>query len=146
MKKLTLAIALLLMSTLSFAQETQIQKDIRHLLEISGSGELGLQVANQMVGNYKLMLPNVPDKFWDEFMASIQPDDLIELVIPIYEKYYSLGDIKAMISFYNSEVGKKMISVTPMIMQESMVVGQAWGAELGEQVIIKLQKEGYSLE
>lgn len=44
------------------AQETAKQKDIRHLLKITGSGELGAQVMTQMMGNMKRSMPNVPER------------------------------------------------------------------------------------
>ena len=62
-------------------------------------------------------------------------DEMIELVVPIYDKYLTHDEIKIIITFYETPVGKKMIAVLPQIMQESMAAGQQWGKEIGERVV-----------
>jgi hypothetical protein len=65
------------------------------------------------------------------------------MAVPSYEKYFTHADIKELIRFYESPIGKKLISVQPKIMQECMVAGQEWGRKLGEKVAKKLQEQGY---
>src|SRR6266568_3956440 len=119
MGKLLAAIGVVCMlSGAVHAEETQKQKDIRKLLKITGSGELGTQVMSQMVGSMKKAMPQVPEKFWGDFLKEVRTDELIR--------------------FYESPTGKKFVSVLPKITQESMVVGEKWGRELAERVIKKL--------
>ncbi|MDB4969183.1 MAG: hypothetical protein JWN44_4872 [Myxococcales bacterium] len=120
------------------AEETQKQKDIRKLLKITGSGELGTQVMSQMIGSMKKAMPNVPDKFWGDFMKEVRTEELIDLIVPVYDRNLAPDDIKELIHFYESPTGKKFVSVLPKITQESMVVGEKWGRELAERVIKKL--------
>jgi hypothetical protein len=35
-----------------------------------------------------------------------------------------------MLKFFSTSAGKKLISVQPVIMQESMIIGQQWGQQL----------------
>ena len=63
------------------------------------------------------------------------------LTIPIYQKHLTQEDIAALNKFYDSPAGKKMIKVQPLIMQESMAVGQAWGQKIAQEVINKYQAE-----
>lgn len=123
--------------------DTEIQKDIRELLVLTGSGELGVQVMSQMIAYFKESYQAAPVEFWDQFMDEVQADDLINLILPIYEKHYTHQNIKDLIAFYKTPIGKKSIEVLPSITQESMTVGQQWGAELGENIVNKLKKEGY---
>jgi hypothetical protein len=123
------------------ADETQKQKDIRKLLKITGSGELGTQVMNQMVGSMKKAMPQVPEKFWGDFMKEVRTDELVDLIVPIYDRNLSHDDVKELIKFYETPTGKKFVSVLPKITQESMVVGEKWGRDLAERVIKKLQAQ-----
>jgi hypothetical protein len=43
---------------------------------------------------------------------------------------YSEEDIKAMIKFYESSIGKKMSQNAGELAQKSLVAGQEWGQEL----------------
>jgi len=117
--------------------------DIRRMMDLSGAGKLGVQVMNQMISAFKQSMPGVPDKFWKDFMAEVDPNELVEMAIPSYDKYFTHDDIKELIKFYESPVGKKLTSVQPQIMQECMTAGQEWGRKLGEKVAKKLQEQGY---
>jgi hypothetical protein len=123
------------------APETQKQKDIRKLLRITGSGELGTQVMAQMIGNMKKAMPQVPEKFWGDFMKEVHTDELVDLIVPVYDRNLSQGDITELIRFYESPTGKKFVSVLPKITQESMGVGEKWGRELAMKVMAKLQAQ-----
>jgi uncharacterized protein len=123
------------------APETQKQKDIRKLLKITGSGELGTQVMGQMIGNMKKAMPQVPEKFWGDFMKEVHTEELVDLIVPVYDRNLTQGDVTELIRFYESPTGKKFVSVLPKITQESMVVGEKWGRELAMKVMAKLQAQ-----
>jgi uncharacterized protein len=124
--------------------ETQKQKDIRKLLKITGSGELGTQVMSQMIGSMKKTMPQVPEKFWGDFMKEVHTDELVDLIVPVYDRNLTHDDVKELIRFYESPTGKKFVSVLPKITQESMVVGEKWGRELAMKVVNKLQSSQQS--
>ena len=123
------------------APETQKQKDIRKLLKITGSGELGTQVMSQMIGNMKKAMPQVPEKFWSDFMKEVHTDELVDLIVPVYDRNLTQNDVTELIRFYESPTGKKFVSVLPKITQESMGVGEKWGRDLAMKVMAKLQTQ-----
>ena len=125
----------------SRAPDTQKQKDIRKLLKITGSGELGAQVMSQMIGNMKKAMPQVPEKFWGDFMKEVHTDELVDLIVPVYDRNLTQGDVTELIHFYESPTGKKFVSVLPKITQESMGVGETWGRQLAMKVMAKLQAQ-----
>jgi len=135
-----------LLSGAVYAEETAKQKDIRKLLKITGSGELGTQVMGQMIGSMKKAMPQVPEKFWADFMKEVRTDELIDLIVPVYDRNLAHEDVKELIKFYESPTGKKFVSVLPKITQESMVVGEKWGRELAERVIKKLNAQPATAE
>ncbi|MFH1132152.1 MAG: DUF2059 domain-containing protein, partial [Pseudomonadota bacterium] len=67
------------------------------------------------------------------------PKDLIAMVIPIYDQHLSHADIKGLIQFYQSPLGKKFVSVQPQILNGTMKAGQKWGMQLGQKIIKEVQ-------
>jgi hypothetical protein len=128
-------------TTMARAEETAKQKDIRRLLKMTGSGELGAQVMVQMLSNMKKSMPKVPDKFWTDFMKEVRTEELVDLIVPIYDRNLTGEDVKELIKFYESPTGKKFVAVLPKITQESMGVGEKWGRDLAERVLKKLQSQ-----
>ena len=126
-----------------FSQNTSKTENIKLLLEMTGSGKIGVQVIENTVSNFRKSLPDVPEEFWDNILKEVNPDALVKLIIPIYEKYYTEDDIKKVIEFYQSPVGQKMISTMPQLMQESMKAGEIWGKEIGQKVYDDLKMKGY---
>jgi hypothetical protein len=55
----------------------------------------------------------------------------------------SEADLKEIIKFYESSVGKKLAQKTPVITQESMQAGQQWGQVIAGKVMKKMQEKGY---
>lgn len=145
MKKLLLLAFVVVFSSTSFAQTTTNTKTekIKKLLVVSGTGELGVQAMKNMVTMFKQSYSNVNDEFWNEFMIEVSADELIELLIPIYDKHYTEEDVAQLIVFYQSPLGKKMVQVMPGISQESMAAGQEWGKKMGEKVVNRLKEKGY---
>ncbi|HEX4461745.1 MAG TPA: DUF2059 domain-containing protein [Polyangia bacterium] len=136
-------LATAMMSQTAHAQtpETAKQQDIRRLLKMTGSAELGTQVLTQMLANMKKSLPNVPEAFWADVAKEIHTEELVSLIVPIYDQNLSQEDIRELIKFYGSPTGKKFVSVLPKITEESMAVGQTWGNQLVQKVITKLQSQ-----
>jgi hypothetical protein len=87
----------------------------------------------------------VPAEVWDDMEKDMikEMDDLYEKVAVIYDKHFTEDDLKAIIAFYESPIGKKMVKETPEIIRESMDVGRIWGEEIGRKIGEKLEKKGY---
>lgn len=126
-----------------FSQSVSKTNDIKRLLEITGSGKLGVQVGQTMISSFKQSYPNVPEEFWNNFLKELNSDVLINMIIPIYDKYYSESEIRELTEFYQSALGKKVIATMPQIMQESMQAGQSWGRAIGEKVYTNLKEKGF---
>ena len=72
------------------------------------------------------------------FLEKATAEALIELVVPIYVKHLDLETIEAAIKFYETPAGAKLITATPIITQESMVAGQAWGLQLAQEILAEM--------
>jgi hypothetical protein len=71
------------------------------------------------------------------------------MVVPIYAKYFDHREIKELLKFYQTDLGKKTIKVWPLILQESMLLAQDWWKSLApvikEKVNERFKKEGIEL-
>lgn len=117
--------------------------EIRRLIELTGAAKVSVDVMRQMIAPIRATYPNVPEEFWDDFLKQVNADDLIDLVVPIYDKYYSLQDIHDLIAFYQSPVGQKTIKVLPQLSAATINAGQEWGRGLADQIMKKLREKGY---
>jgi len=56
----------------------------------------------------------------DDVRAVLSVDEMLEAVIPIYQRHLTTEDVNAILAFQNSPVGRKMVSLQPVMMQESV--------------------------
>ncbi len=112
---------------------------IKKLMEITGVGDLSVQMMQQMILSLKQQAPNTPHKYWVDFMSEIDPGEMENLVVPIYQKYLTEEDVVAINEFYSSPVGKKLIRHQPDIMRESMALGQRWGQDFSRRVALRIR-------
>jgi len=118
MKKLLLAFAFVLVSQIGFAQENASKEDVSAVIEKSGN-------SGQMSAARTQMLTMIPQ---DKHAAFLVDFDILmkkvnDATVEIYMQEYSKEDVKAMLAFYNSPVGKKMAEKSEKIAtksQESM--------------------------
>jgi hypothetical protein len=116
------------------------------------------QMANQMVSQYltnmipafKAIAPDASEsevkvwlkKFQQKFQQKFDVRALIEIeVIPIWDKYYTVEDLKAINAFYESAVGQRLLAVAPMVSQEAVQAGMEWGAKIGKETGEEIARE-----
>ncbi len=117
--------------------------DVQRLMELTGSKKLGEQVLDQMFLQLKSQLPKVPEKFWQDTRQSLNINEMLEAMVPVHARYFTDGEVKELIRFYESPLGRKLTEVTPKISEESMVEGQKWVLKAGQMIEKKLDGAGY---
>jgi hypothetical protein len=118
------------------------REEINKLLQLTGMEKLMQQVNRQMISALKAQIADVPEIFWKKFEERADHvQEFIEQIIPLYDKYYTLEDLKAVNAFYSSPTGQKLLSTLPQIMQESMKLGQEWGERLGKEAAEEAARE-----
>ena len=146
MKKTLLIISLLVLTTtITFAQNSY-KTTLKEMIQVSGAEASYKGVVSQMMTMFKQQKSTVPAEFWEELtteMNKIAVDQLVDLVLPVYQKHLTEEDVKGIIAFYKTPVGKKFAEQTPLITQESMAAGQEWGKKIGATVVKRLQEKGY---
>jgi hypothetical protein len=124
---------------------------IRNLFGVMGTKDSMKQVMDSMSGSIRPLLESslppgeyraqLIDLFFQRLQVKLRVDDLLELVIPVYDKYFSLEEIEGLTKFYQTPLGKKAISVLPQVLLESQTAGKKLGQEMGRQSMIEVLEE-----
>ena len=76
-------------------------------------------------------------------------NELIDETARIYASHFTEAELKSMLTFYQSPVGRNMIAEEPKALDESMANAGNWGDKLSEEVItkmrIEMKKRGHDL-
>jgi uncharacterized protein len=143
-KLLFLSALLVFTATSAFANiSAEKRQEIDRMLNLVGMQALADQMMEQMVASFRTTMKDVPANYWDDFSKKFSTADFLERIVPLYDKYYSLEDLRAVNAFYSSKAGQRILKTLPQIMQESMAIGEAWGKEIGERVAndIRIESE-----
>jgi hypothetical protein len=148
MKKILVCMILVLGVTLGIkcSEPKDYKATLKEMLVVSGSDKTFEMVVPQMIEMMKPQLPQVPGEFWEEMekeMKNTAFNDLVDMLVPIYQEYLTQEDLEEVIKFYQSPAGKKLGSSAPHISMATMQAGQQWGMRLGQKIQAKLQEKGY---
>ena len=132
------------------------EDDIRHLLEVTGAAAIATQSMDEMEKSMKPLIANalppgeyrdqLVNLFFEKFRANRDPQQLVELIVPIYERYYSDDEIKGLIQLYQTPLGQKMLSVLPKVAAESQAAGAQWGQQIGRETMMQVLAEHPELQ
>lgn len=146
-KVLTVFSFLLIISFSTFGQvDTEYSKTLKNMFEVSGSEESYQTIINQLFTMFKQQYPDVEVAIWNDLekeFSQTSINDLTEMLVPVYSKYMTQEDLEELVKFYQTPIGKKFAKNTPLILQESMQVGQQWGMKIGQDFERKMKERGY---
>jgi hypothetical protein len=113
---------------------------VYEILRLTGTDPMRRQMLDSMLPYMKQMMPYLPDDVADDFQTSLAAADFQGAMVEAFQKRLSTEDAAQIIAFYRSDVGRRMITVMPAILNE----GQDAGAQLGQRVlftVIRRHKE-----
>ena len=144
MRRILLTAALgLSLPLLGFAQQTTqtasdapaTKEDIQKYLDVMHSREMMAKMVDAMSAPMHKMFheqflkdkdklpPDFEDrmaKMMDDSMKSFPWDEMLDSMVPVYQKHFTKGDVNALIAFYSTPTGQKLLRDMPAIMQEAM--------------------------
>jgi len=135
----------------ALAQEVSAEKraEIERLLQVTGAMAIGQQMSNFFVNHLAQTIrrenPSAPQHVIEalpqEVNAVIEEGlpYFKEMIIPLYDKYLTLEDLKGLNSFYSTPLGRKTVAVMPSLMQESMTMGAKWGQAMEPRIEQRLR-------
>jgi hypothetical protein len=150
MKKLKisgLCLVLLILPALGIAQDANNadvpdKNDVMQFLTLMHVREQMVQVMGGMSKamrdgaeeSFKQKIPDATpeqlaklDKICDTIFSSMPIDDLVDAIVPIYQKHLTKSDLAAVTAFYSSPAGQKILKEQPAITAEAMQAGQEIG-------------------
>ena len=141
MRRFLLCLAFLL--TLSFTSFAQLspadapatREDVEKYLEVMHAREMMHQMSDAMAKPMHQMVHDQfmkdkdrlpPDfeahmnQYLDDMMKDMPWDQMLDAMIPAYQKHFTKGDFNALIAFYSTPTGQKILRELPAITTEAM--------------------------
>jgi hypothetical protein len=136
--------------------DAQKEADIRRLLVVMGVQATMTQAMGDMEANIKPLLTSsfpageyrdrLIQLFFEKFHSKMDPEEMLGLAVPVYDKYMSDAEIKGLIEFYSTPLGQKMVQILPQVMSESGERGRKWGERIGRESMIEVLQEHPDLQ
>lgn len=146
-KAIVLGILLIASCSLGFAQsqmDAATKQDVEDMMQLTGARDrlplifsaMASQFASNFADSYRHQHPNanpaevqkVTTDATERFQAifkAIPIDELVDAMVPVYQKYYTHSDIKAINDFYASPTGQKMLKDSSAMTLEAMQAAQS---------------------
>lgn len=113
------------------------KEDIQKFLEVMHSRETLAQMVDAMATPMHQMIheqylkdkDKLPadfearmNKMMDELMKAYPWEEMLQAMVPVYQKHLTKGDVEALIAFYGTSTGQKLLRELPAITAEAMQV------------------------
>jgi hypothetical protein len=150
-----LILGVALLGALPAAAQTidpEFKADIERLLDVSGASAMGVQMANlataSVINGLKQMQPGVPERAFtivqevlgEEFSrAFTAPDGIRAKLVALYATHFTHAEVRGLLSFYQTDLGRKTIEVLPKLAQGGAAIGEEWAAANMPRVLTVLQ-------
>ena len=124
-------------TTVSIAPDAASKEDVRKLFDLMSSKEQVRQMMEQMFQQMRTMNreqmkkrhPDVSeeeiarlDRQSEDLIKNFPLDDMLNDMIPVYQKHFTKADIDGLTAFYSSPTGQKFLHEIPAVTGETMRV------------------------
>lgn len=76
-------------------------------------------------------------------------DEFANAVVAVYVSNFTAEELRAATAFYRTPAGQKFLAKNPLVMQQTMVlgqkIGQSIGADIRQKMIDELRKKGHAI-
>jgi hypothetical protein len=127
------------------------EADIRRLLDLIGANQRMKQMARMMMTELRPAFeqdfpaaqrnPKLVDIFLKKIETRMGSGEILELFVPLYDKYFTDDDIKEIIHFYESPLGQKYLRVTPQLTQETFEAASKLGKKMYDEIEKEMETE-----
>ncbi len=126
--------------------------DLRRLMDVIGAAQASAQIVQQTMALKKKFAPRTltltnwrHETFQAALEAKIQgrftADALAARWAPIYARHFSPEEIRAILQFYESRPGRKLLAEQSAILQESFATAQEWRRESVADILKEMEAE-----
>ncbi len=118
-------------------------QQVRELMDVVGLRRILTQMDSVMVQQIERVLPCVAATTVETSFSSTQAqDDILNRMVPVYQRHFTSADIQGLLTFYRSPLGQKVLREMPATMQEGMQIGRQWGQERAQAMVAQLKQQG----
>lgn len=107
---------------------------VYEILRLTGTDPTRRQMVDEMLPYLKQMMPYMPDDVVADFQHSLTTADFQGTMIHAFQQHLSREDAGAIIAFYRTPAGRRMIATMPQILND----GQQAGTELGQHLMLQV--------
>ena len=115
--------------------DAEYAKTLNMLFDVSGSTELYNMTIKQILAILREQHPDISEAKWaaiEKEFTDISLNELTVMLMPVYKKYLTIDDLKEIIKFYNTPIGRKYSKNLLPLTQDAMAVGTEWGRKIGQ--------------
>ena len=131
------------MSVSAQSQDTDYKALLQELMEASGSLKSVQQMIPQMLAPLKEQMPELTEESIGKLQSLLEDrlvNRMVDLYVPIYQKSLTADDLKQIVAFYKSPVGKKWGEATADITVDGAKGGLEIGKSLQDEVKAVLEE------
>ena len=108
----------------------QLQKNMPAIMQqgaaaaINGNNALSAEQKKEQLAKAAKEIPAASTAFAATFDDPKLMDELIDEIVPLYARHFTVAEINQLSAFYKTPVGQKMIATMPAVMNEAMQISQ----------------------
>jgi uncharacterized protein len=156
----TVAVALAVLSSAAYAQQPTpaALATAKEIVTVTGGSTLFSPLISGVIEQAKLLLlqqnpslSKVLTEVGDKMRTDLAPrfDELVNEMARLYAVRFTESELKELLAFNKSALGKKLLAEQPQIVDASLKFAQNWSNSLSDEVVAKmreeLKKRGYAL-
>ena len=113
-------------------------KDIRKLTRLMGADKMANQLVEQLMAALKQNYPKVSKARWKKIRKKASVNSFLNEVAKVYDRHLTHAEVRELMAFFMSPVGRKFVSIQPKLFQESMEIGNRWGQRVTQEITKEL--------
>jgi hypothetical protein len=119
--------------------DAEATKGILTLMELMGAKGQQEQVKMMILGRFRQMVPQAPPELWEKVSRRVSSDELTAALVPVYAKHLSKDDVKELVVFYESPLGKRFVKAQTDMQQDAQQASMVWAQKIQAVVAEELQ-------
>jgi len=125
MKKALLVLLLFVTATIQAQDTSEFKKETIEFIKLTGSGA----AFDNAIAQIGAMVSEANKEAYQK-EANTTLDGLYDKLADLYMTEFTQSEIKELIAFYHTDLGKKLAVKQLSLTQKGMMLGQTWGMEL----------------
>lgn len=121
------------------------EADIRKLMDASGMGQMPTRVAGMVMQSFREAYTKVPETMWTELGKQLDTASCATAMVPVFDRQFTADEVKQLVAFYESPIGKKLLKALPQVSAESEEVAEKWARAAADRMTEQLEAKGYKL-